>query len=343
MTPFASPGTITFSAVTVNDLPELDLPAEKAIATRSAFGKVLALYAEALPGLMGGSADLEPSNKTDGFYKVTGDFTANNRLCRNIPFGVREFPMGALLNGMTLHGGIQAFGATFLVFSDYEKPALRLSAIQHINVMHVFTHDSFYVGEDGPTHQPVEQLAGLRATPNLNVYRPADAKETQAVMRLALTAKSTPSVLALTRQDLSVFNLSQNDVNANVAKGGYILQDSNGTPELILLASGSEVHLILDVAKKLGDLNIRVVSMPCMELFDSQDATYRESVLPNAVRKRLAVEAAATFGWHKYTGIDGQVFGLDSFGKSAPYKALEEDFGFTTDNLAKVVQAYMAG
>jgi transketolase len=332
-----------FSAVTVNDLPELDLPAEKAIATRSAFGKVLALYAEALPGLMGGSADLEPSNKTDGFYKVTGDFTANNRLGRNIPFGVREFPMGALLNGMTLHGGIQAFGATFLVFSDYEKPALRLSAIQHINVMHVFTHDSFYVGEDGPTHQPVEQLAGLRATPNLHVYRPADAKETQAVMRLALTAKSTPSVLALTRQDLPVFNLSQNDVNANVAKGGYILQDSNGTPELILLASGSEVHLILDVAKKLGDLNIRVVSMPCMELFDSQDATYRESVLPNAVRKRLAVEAAATFGWHKYTGIDGQVFGLDSFGKSAPYKALEEDFGFTTDNLAKVVQAYMAG
>lgn len=320
------------------DLPQFN-PGDS-VATRGAFGKILAALADQVPNLVGGSADLEPSNATRAFMEKVGDFGPNNPTGRNFAFGVREFPMGALLNGMALHGGLRPFGATFLVFADYERPALRLSAMQHVPVLHVFTHDSFYVGEDGPTHQPVEHLASLRAIPNFVVLRPADATETAAAMEVALAEKKRPTALILTRQKLPVLDRSQLAPADGVRRGGYIIYGKeNETPDIILIATGSEVHLALNIARELEqEFKVRVVSMPSTELFDEQPREYRHKVLPPGVEFRVALEAGVTFGWEKYTGCHGFVYGLNRFGNSAPYKKLEEAYGFTPQHLVPLIR-----
>jgi transketolase len=321
-----------------DDLSVPDFSEEAKMATRAAFGKTLAKFAEQMESLVGGSADLEPSNSTKDFAKLVGEFSKANRSGRNLSFGVREFPMAAIVNGIALHGGLKPFGATFLVFADYERAAIRLSAMQHLHVMHVLTHDSFYVGEDGPTHQPVEHLASLRAIPNLLVFRPADAKETAGAMKAALDISNRPSVLALTRQGLPLIELPENEVIAKVKKGAYVVFENSETPEIILIATGSEVHLAIAAAKLLNNRNVRVVSMPSVELFEAQPEEYKNSILPDSVRYRVAVEAGVSFGWEKFTGLDGWVFGFDRFGESAPYQELEKAFGFTPENLAEKVE-----
>jgi transketolase len=322
-----------------DDLSVPGFSEENKIATRAAFGKTLAKFAGQMESLVGGSADLEPSNSTKDFAKLVGEFTKANRTGRNLSFGVREFPMAAIVNGIALHGGLKSFGATFLVFADYERAAIRLSAMQHLHVMHVLTHDSFYVGEDGPTHQPVEHLASLRAIPNLLVFRPADAKETVGAMKAALDISNRPSVLALTRQGLPLLELPESEVIAKVKKGAYVVYENSETPEIILIATGSEVHLALATAKLLQNRNVRVVSMPSVELFEAQPEEYKNSILPDSVRYRVAVEAGVSFGWDKFTGLDGWVFGFDRFGESAPYQDLEKAFGFTPENLAEKVES----
>lgn len=311
------------------------------MATRKAFGACLNGLIDQLPTLMGGSADLDPSNQTVHFRETTGIFGKDNPLGRSLSFGVREFPMGAILNGMILHGGVIPFGATFLVFSDYERNAIRMSALQKIPTLHVFTHDSFFVGEDGPTHQPVEHVSSLRLIPNLLTLRPADAVESAACFDVALHQEDRPSVLIFTRQGLPVMDLTTHpQINTGVTKGAYILEDTpDGQPEAIILASGSEVHLAVAAAKTLPEAKIRVVSVPCMELFDEQSAEYKEMVLPNAVRKRFAIEAGTPDIWYKYVGLDGTVLGLDHFGASAPASVLKEVYGFTVDNLIKELKA----
>lgn len=309
------------------------------VATRKAFGACLGAMAEQLPTLMGGSADLDPSNQTVKFRESTGIFHAQtNPLGRNLCFGVREFPMAAILNGLALHGGIVPFGATFLVFSDYERNAIRMSALQHLPVLHVFTHDSFFVGEDGPTHQPIEHVSSLRLIPNLLVLRPADARESAACMAVALKQKSRPSVLVFTRQGLPVLDLPA-ALEDSVAKGAYVALDpENGAPEMLLLASGSEVHLAVDAAKALPEKKIRVVSVPSMELFDEQSPEYRESVLPRAIAQRVAIEAGRTDLWYKYVGLDGKVWGVNHFGASAPAAVLKEKYGFTAAHLIDFIR-----
>ena len=269
---------IIASTISGKIISEFETPAFKSgemLATRKAFGAVLDSIAGSMPQLVGGSADLEPSNYTGNFAKTYGDFQKNNKSGRNIPFGVREFPMAAIMNGMSLHGGLIPFGGTFLVFSDYERPALRLAAIQKVRVIHEFTHDSFYVGEDGPTHQPIEHIMSLRAIPDFNVYRPADAKETASCIRLAIENENTPSALLLTRQGVPILSGSQKQVDANVSKGAYTLIDTKGSPEIIILATGSEVSLAIEVAKKLDGKKVRIVSMPCWETFDKQADDYK--------------------------------------------------------------------
>lgn len=319
--------------------PEFE--AGTSVATRKAFGACLNAMMEQLPNLLGGSADLDPSNQTEKFRKQVGIYNAKeNPLGRNLCFGVREFPMAAILNGLALHGGIVPFGATFLVFSDYERNAIRMSALQHLPVLHVFTHDSFFVGEDGPTHQPIEHVSSLRLIPNLLVLRPADARESAACMSVALKQPKRPSVLIFTRQGLPVLDeIPAADLEANVAKGGYIVHDpANGAPEMIILASGSEVHLAVGAAEAKPELKIRVVSMPSMELFDEQPATYRDAVLPRNITKRVAIEAGRTDLWYKYVGLDGKVWGINHFGASAPASVLKEKYGFTVENLIAFIQ-----
>lgn len=318
--------------------PELDVAAKTA--TRKAFGQCLNTLIEQLPNLVGGSADLDPSNQTAKFRDTTGVFGADNPLGRNLSFGVREFPMGAILNGIALHGGLVAFGATFLVFSDYQRNAVRMSAIQHLPVLHVYTHDSFYVGEDGPTHQPVEHIWSLRLIPNLLVLRPADTVESRAAMEIALTQDKRPSVLLFTRQSLPVLDPKKYPQTAEgVRMGAYILHDApGGQPDIIIIATGSEVHLALEAAAMLQDKKIRVVSAPCLELFDEQPKAYQESVLPPQVGKRVAVEAGCSAPWHKYVGREGVVLGLDHFGDSAPASVLAEKYGFTSANLMALIQ-----
>ena len=304
-------------------------------ATRNSSQDALNAAAKVLPTFLGGSADLAHSNMT--YIKEDGLQDDTHRLNRNIQFGVREFAMGTILNGMALHGGLRVYGGTFFVFSDYVKAAVRLSALQGLPVTYVFTHDSIAVGEDGPTHEPIEHLAGLRAIPNLNVLRPADARETQAAWYLALKSQSTPTALVLTRQNLTVEAGTDFD---KVAKGAYVVYETANGFDTILLASGSEVNLAVAAAKELeaqGE-KVRVVSVPSTDIFDAQDAAYKEEILPNAVRRRVAIEMAATQSWYKYVGLDGAVIGIDKFGASAPAAKVMEEYGFTVAHVVEVVK-----
>ncbi|MCL1887850.1 MAG: transketolase, partial [Kiritimatiellaeota bacterium] len=312
---------------------------EKPIATRSASGVVLNAVARALPSLIGGSADLAPSTMTwlDGFDAVTRENFAG----RNLHFGIREFGMAAVMNGIARHGGFRVFGATFFVFSDYARPAVRLAALMGLPVVYVFTHDSFYVGEDGPTHQPVEHLAALRAIPGLTVLRPADATETVEAWRVALENKSGPTVLCLSRQNITPLDREQLPPARLLEKGAYTLWQAKPatTPDAILIATGSEVELALAAARQ-SPANLRVVSMPSWELFEQQPQAYRDAVLPPACERRLAIEAGSSFGWHRYAS---DFLTLDTFGASAPFKDLCQRFGFTTQNLLARIQALLDG
>ena len=302
----------------------------KGMATRASSGKVINALAAKLPELLGGSADLAPSNNT----KIDGspDFQKDSPQGRNFHFGVREHAMGAALNGMALFGGLIPYGGTFLIFSDYNRPAIRIAALSHIPSIFVFTHDSVGLGEDGPTHQPVEHLVALRAIPNLTVIRPADANEVAAAWKFALENRHGPTVLALTRQNVPTFQPSN---FPTVEKGAYVLKDFGKDPKLILIASGSEVGLIYSAAEKLAEEGIaaRVVSFPCWELFEKQDAAYRESVLPGNVKARVAVEAGVSLGWERYVGSAGKIIAIDHYGASAPAKVIFEKFGFTVENV----------
>ncbi|HTP00426.1 MAG TPA: transketolase [Anaerolineales bacterium] len=306
----------------------------KGMATRVSSGKVLSAISGTLTELIGGSADLTPSNNTK--FDGAVDFQPSTPEGRYIHYGVREHAMGAALNGLALYGGLIPYGATFLIFSDYMKPAIRIAALSHIPSIFVFTHDSVGLGEDGPTHQPIEQLAGLRAIPNLLVIRPADANEVAQAWKIAIDQRERPSLMALTRQAVPVFDRSLTASAENVQKGAYVLASfGKKTPDIILMASGSEVSLVYEAGKQLADqgFSVRVVSFPSWDLFDEQDDAYRESVLPKAVTTRLSVEAGATFGWNRYVGAAGDIMGIDRFGASAPYKTIFEHYGMTVDNV----------
>jgi transketolase len=323
---------------------------DKPIATRSASEEVLAAIAPGLPFFLGGSADLAPSTKT--YVKGLGDFAKSNYGAKNFHFGIREHGMGAILNGMALSGLIP-YGATFLIFSDYCRPAIRLAALMEAHSIFVFTHDSVFLGEDGPTHEPIEQLPALRAIPNICLIRPADANETAVAWQVAIEHRGGPVLLALTRQNLPTIDRSKYAPAEGVARGAYVLADSSGfshpidagglgspeneTPEIILIASGSEVALALESYEKLKEegIVVRVVSMPSWDLFGKQPQSYRDEVLPPAVTARLAIEAAAPFGWERYVGMKGAVIGMNRFGASAPYKVLAEKFGFTLANVVE--------
>ncbi len=309
------------------------------VASRDAGGTVMNAIAKALPELIGGSADLDPSTKT--YLKGFGDFQPGSYAGRNVHYGVREHAMAAATNGIALHGGLLPFNATFFNFLDYLKPSLRLAALNLVRCIYVFTHDSVFLGEDGPTHQPIEQLAMLRAIPNVIDLRPADALETLEAWKFAIQPATGPSVIVLSRQKLPFLGAR----NAAVARGAYVLVDSDGTPDLILIASGSEVSLARDAAHVLTakGTKVRVVSMPSWHLFDRQDEAYRESVLPAAVRARVSIEAGATLGWHKYVGDRGLAYGLDHFGTSAPAGAIAKEYGFTPEHIADVASGLLAG
>lgn len=308
---------------------------EKPDATRNLSGKIINRLKDLMPNLMGGSADLGPSNKTN--MSEAGDFSRENPAGRNLHFGVRELAMTAVGNGMMLHGGLQAYVATFFVFSDYTKPMARLSALMGLPLTFVFTHDSIGVGEDGPTHEPIEHLAMFRSMPNFHVFRPCDATETAAAWYSAVTSEQTPTALVLTRQNLAPMEGSSKEA----LKGAYVLDDCEGTPELILMASGSEVELAVKAKAVLAEegRKVRVVSMPCIDLFEEQSAEYKESVLPREVRKRVAVEALSDYGWGRYVGLDGATVTMTGFGASAPAAQLFEHFGFTVDHVVEVARA----
>ncbi|HWN82847.1 MAG TPA: transketolase, partial [Candidatus Udaeobacter sp.] len=313
----------------------------KPIATRSASHQVMKALAERIPELVGGSGDLASSNKTalDGGGSVErGHFGG-----RNLHFGVREHAMGAILNGMALHKGFRVFGSTFLIFSDYMRPSIRLAALMELPVIYVFTHDSIFLGEDGPTHQPVEHLASLRAMPNLSLIRPADAVETVEAWQLLLAHQTGPTALVLSRQDLRVLDHSR--MRDGVAHGAYVLKEATGgAPELILMASGSEVELAIDAQAELEKDGIptRVVSFPSWDLFAAQPAEYQAAVLPPRVTARLAIEAASPFGWERYVGPGGRVLGVTHFGASAPAKVLAQEFGFTVERVLALSREVLA-
>ena len=307
---------------------------EKADATRNLSGKVLNKLSAKLPTLFGGSADLAPSNKS--YVNGAGDYSAENYAGRNVHFGVRELAMTGIGNGLVLHG-LKAYVSTFFVFSDYVKPMARLASLMEIPLTFILTHDSIGVGEDGPTHEPIEQLAEFRAMPNFNVFRPADATETIAAWYSAVTSKETPTALVLTRQNLPQLAGSSKEA----LKGGYVVADSSKeTPDAIIIASGSEVSLSIEAKEALAKegIDVRVVSMPCMDIFEKQPLEYKEKVLPKSVRARVAVEALSEFGWGKYVGLDGKTVCLDRFGASAPAGVLFKEFGFTTENVVKAVK-----
>lgn len=311
---------------------------DKPEATRNISGTVLNLIKQHMPNMIGGSADLAPSNKTN--MKDAGDFSRDNYAGSNIHFGVREQAMTAITNGIALHGGLRPFAATFFVFSDYTKPMARLSSLMKLPVTYIFTHDSIGVGEDGPTHEPIEQLAAFRSLPNFTVFRPCDKVETSAAWMYAATSKETPTALVLTRQNLPQMPGSSKEA----LKGGYIIDDSSkAVPDAIIIASGSEVSLAVEAKAELAkkDIDVRVVSMPSMDLFEEQSAEYRESVLPDAVRKRVAVEALSDFGWYRYVGLDGAVVSMKGFGASGPAAELFKKFGLTTEAVVKAVEGIM--
>jgi transketolase len=306
------------------------------MATRKASGAVLNAIADDLPTLIGGSADLAPSNKT--LLSGYDDFQKGTPAGRNLRFGVREHAMGAILNGIALHGGLIPYGGTFLVFTDYMRPPIRLAAMMGLPIVYVWTHDSVWIGEDGPTHQPVEHLAGLRAIPNLHVIRPADANETAAAWRAALERRDGPTGLVLTRQSLPVLKRGEKAGAENLVRGAYVFSDApGGTIDVIIIATGSEVHLAVGAQRLLAErgVHVRVVSMPCWKRFEAQPESYMGEVLPPEITARLAVEAAASLGWDRYVGPKGTVMSIDRFGASAPYKDLLEEFGFTAEGVAE--------
>lgn len=327
-----------FEKETFSHLPTKEWPADKPVATRNAFGDLLELWAMELPNLFGGSADLEPSNMTGAFAKKVGDFQADNRLGRNLSFGVREFPMSAFCNGVALHGGLIPFDATFLTFSDYSRPALRLGAIQRVRVIHEFSHDSFYLGEDGPTHQAIEHVMSLRLIPDFYVMRPADAHETEALLRKALELPKQ-SALCLSRQKLPILPIERS-VKNDAIKGAYVVRDAQeGKAEFVIFATGSEVSLALDVADTLGP-RARVVSVPSWELFFDQPSDYQEQILDWSIAKRVSIEAGVTLGWHKFTGHTGLNIGVDHFGDSAPAHELAKEYGFAAEAICAKIQSH---
>jgi len=321
------------------------VPADpKGMATRAASGKALNAIAPALPELIGGSADLTPSNQTA--IKDGGDFTPESRGNRYLRFGVREHAMGAILNGLALHGGLIPYGGTFMVFADYMRPPIRLAALMHQRVLFVFTHDSIGVGEDGPTHQPIEHLATLRAIPNVTVLRPADANETNVAWLVALENTNGPTVFALTRQALPIYDRAKFATADNLRKGAYVMADmGQGAPDVLLMASGSEVEMIVLAAEKLVEKgkNVRLVSFPSWELFEAQPQAYRKQVLPSAIKARVAVEAGVSQGWERYVGDSGQVVAINRFGASAPYKDVYKAVGMTVEAVVAAAEKAMAG
>lgn len=335
-----------FKQAISNELPvdyDKELPVYEAgnsNATRADSGEVIQALSKSVPAFFGGSADLASSNKSN--VKDEADFSSETPEGRNVWFGVREFGMAAAVNGMAVHGGVKPYGATFFVFSDYLKPAVRLSAIMGVPSTFVFTHDSIAVGEDGPTHEPVEQLAGLRAIPNLNVIRPADGNETRVAWKVALESETTPTALVLTRQNLTALDVEESVLEEGVRKGGYVVYRSEIEPEYLLLASGSEVSLAVDAAKDIEaqGKGVQVVSLPNWHAFDQQDAEYKASVLPASITKRVAIEMASSLGWHKYIGIEGKVITIDTFGASAPGDLVVEKYGFTKENVLNQVLSF---
>lgn len=309
-------------------------------ATRADSGEIIQAISKSVPSFFGGSADLAGSNKSN--VKEATDYNPNTPEGKNVWFGVREFAMGAAVNGMAAHGGLHPYGATFFVFSDYLKPALRLSAIMGLNATFIFTHDSIAVGEDGPTHEPIEQLAGLRAIPNMNVIRPADGNETRVAWEVALESKQTPTSLVLTRQNLPYLDVDEETVEEGVRKGAYIVFETETKPEYLLLATGSEVSLAIEVAKDLDKQGkgVRVVSMPNWFAFEQQTDEYKESVIPKELTKRVAIEMASPLGWHKYVGTEGKVIGIDGFGASAPGDLVVEKYGFTKENILNQIRTF---
>jgi transketolase len=317
------------------DIPAFPADA-KGMATRVASGTVINAIAPNLPTLIGGSADLAPSTKT--LINDVDDFKADHYGQRNMRFGVREHAMGGIISGMALHGGVIPYGATFLIFSDYMRPAIRLAAMMGLKVIYIFTHDSIGLGEDGPTHQPIEHLASLRAIPGLTVIRPADANETAEAWRCALEQKSGPIALALTRQNLPTLDRNTYAPANGLSRGAYILSDTGGKrPDVIVIASGSEVHVALEAAERLRQKGTaaRVVNMASWELFEAQPDAYRNKILPPEITARVAIETGVPQGWHRYVGDMGEVVGMNRFGASAPYKILCEKFGFTADHVVK--------
>ncbi|WP_436895898.1 transketolase [Mammaliicoccus sciuri] len=335
-----------FKQAISNELPvdyDKELPVYEAgnsSATRADSGEVIQALSKSVPAFFGGSADLASSNKSN--VKDEADFSSETPEGRNVWFGVREFGMAAAVNGMAVHGGVKPYGATFFVFSDYLKPAVRLSAIMGVPSTFVFTHDSIAVGEDGPTHEPVEQLAGLRAIPNLNVIRPADGNETRVAWKVALESETTPTALVLTRQNLTALDVEESVLEEGVRKGGYVVYRSEIEPEYLLIASGSEVSLAVDAAKDIEaqGKGVQVVSLPNWHAFDQQDAEYKASVLPASITKRVAIEMASSLGWHKYVGLEGKVITIDTFGASAPGDLVVEKYGFTKENVLNQVLSF---
>ncbi|MDN9011307.1 transketolase [Brevibacillus laterosporus] len=320
------------------DLPTYEIGSK--LATRAASGNAINALAKRMPNLIGGSADLAHSNNT--LIKGAKDFLPGSYEGRNLWFGVREFAMGAALNGMMLHGGVKAFGGTFFVFSDYVRPAVRLSALMKLPTTYVFTHDSIAVGEDGPTHEPIEHLAAFRAMPNLTVLRPADAHETNEAWRYAAMSKDEPIVLALTRQNLPIYQETKDLAREGLAKGAYVLKEaSDGEPQVVLIATGSEVSLCMEAREKLeaDGIPTRVVSMPSFNLFERQSKEYRDSVIPPHVKARVGVEMGSPLGWERYTGEHGAIIAINQFGASAPGDIIMKEYGFTVENVVKTAQS----
>lgn len=333
-----------------NELPEdyaKDVPVYEAgkdvLATRVASSDAINTFAKTVPYLFGGSADLASSNNT--MIKDADDFQKDNYAGRNIWFGVREFAMGAMLNGMALHGGLKVYGGTFFVFSDYLRPAIRLSALMKTPVTYVFTHDSIAVGEDGPTHEPVEHLASFRAMPNVSVIRPADANETIVAWQLALESKDKPTLLVLTRQGLPTLDVPLEKVREGVRKGAYVISDAKERIDAILIATGSEVNLAIEAQKELykQNIDVRVVSMPSWDLFEKQPDSYKEEVLPSSIEKRMSIEMASSLGWERYVGKDGKMLSVDKFGASAPGNIVVKEYGFSVENVVNEVKDWLNG